>query len=158
MTVSLDHLKERFSYNRDTGVLYRKTRGASVVAGTLRTDSYRRVRIGAKAYFAHRLIWAIETGEWPETIDHINGNKSDNRLSNLRPATNAENLRNRGKQANNTTGFKGVYFSKAAGRYVAQIKTNSKMKYLGLFPSPELAHNAYLAAAEILHGEFANGT
>lgn len=91
-----------------------------------------------------------------ELTDHISGNKLDNRRENLRIATNAQNLRNRGKQRNNTTGFKGVAWHRASGKWTAQIVVNGKKRFLGYFTTPEAAHEAYTAAAKELHGEFAN--
>lgn len=124
------------------------------LAGNTDTHGYVRVHVNGKKCWAHRLIWKMATGEEPETIDHINGDPSDNRLSNLRAASNGENLRNRGAQRNNTSGFKGVYFSKAAQKWAAQIKLNGKPRYLGLYPTPEEAHAAYIKANEPTHGEY----
>jgi len=89
-------------------------------------------------------------------VDHIDGNKRNNQRSNLRLATRAENLRNRGKNKNNTSGFKGVFLQKVTGRFFAQIKLNRKAIYLGTFSTPEEAHAAYVEAAKEYHGEFAH--
>mgnify|MGYP001562305313 CR=1 FL=1 len=89
--------------------------------------------------------------------DHVNGNGLDNRRANLRPATHAENLRNRGPQRNNTTGFKGVSFDKTRGKFQARIMLSGREIHLGRFITPQKAHAAYCAAAAKLHGKFARG-
>lgn len=91
---------------------------------------------------------------WP-LVDHVNGNGLDNRRANLRPATNAENMRNRRRYANNTSGFKGVTFDKAKGRWKAQIRLDGRRRYIGRYDTAEEAARAYDAAARELHGEFA---
>lgn len=88
-------------------------------------------------------------------VDHINGNPSDNQRKNLRICTRAENLRNRGKQKNNSSGYKGVYWSKGRKKWIAQIKIYGKMKSLGGFEAVIDAVKAYDLAALQIHGEFA---
>jgi hypothetical protein len=105
---------------------------------------------------AHRVIWALVTGEWPVAeIDHINGNRSDNRIVNIREATKAQNNRNQGIRKTNTSGYKGVSWHKKTGRWRAVIWMNRKRTSLGLHDTPEKAHAAYCAAAARMHGEFA---
>jgi hypothetical protein len=94
-------------------------------------------------------------GDEPNIIDHIDGNGRNNRLSNLRSATHAENLRNRGAPSHNSSGIKGVSFETATGTWRAQITVNYKAINLGRYPTIELAAQARRAAAERLHGEFA---
>lgn len=89
-------------------------------------------------------------------VDHINGDRLDNRRSNLRLCTNGENLRNRGAQKNNTSGFKGVCWNKDRNGWMAQISFQNKKHFLGVFETPEEAHEAYKAAAASFHGVFAN--
>jgi HNH endonuclease len=88
-------------------------------------------------------------------VDHINGDGLCNLRENLRVCTKAENMRNRGKQINNTSGYKGVYFNKHAKKFSAQIKLYGKAIYLGLYDSPVEAARAYDAKARELFGEFA---
>lgn len=90
-----------------------------------------------------------------ECADHIDGNPLNNCRSNLRLATPAENARNRGKQRDNTSGFKGVHWNKQRRNWRAQIKINQKGIHLGVFDTPEEAYAAYCKAAKELHGEFA---
>ncbi len=88
-------------------------------------------------------------------IDHVNGNKLDNRKSNLRTCTASENQHNQGLQINNTSGYKGVIWIVSRDLWRAQIKINSKQIYLGYFKNPNDAARAYNGAAIKLHGEFA---
>lgn len=89
-----------------------------------------------------------------ELVDHVNGDGLDNRRSNLRQATPAQNACNRGLSSNNTSGFKGVYRSRG-GRWLAQIQFKKKLTFLGSHETREEAARAYDAAARELHGEFA---
>lgn len=102
--------------------------------------------------YMHRLIMGATKGQ---DVDHINGNTLDNRRENLRLSTRSENNMNKGKQRNNKSGYKGVYFCKWTNRWAAQIVVNRKKKLIGRFDTPEEAHEAYKAAALELHGEFA---
>lgn len=117
------------------------------------------VKYLGKAYLAHRIIWTMVNGQIPSGlfIDHINRDPWDNRLANLRLATNAENLRNRRMNANNTSGYKGVNRT-PYNTFEAQITINNRKITLGYFATPELAHEAYCSAAKIYHGEFAGAT
>lgn len=114
-------------------------------------------RIGnTSPYAAHRLAWLIVTGRWPEhTIDHINGDPSDNRFCNLREATAAENLRHRGIMKSNKSGVKGVHWFKQYNKWRAIIVARGKQIFLGHFDNIEDAKAAYRQAAVELHGEFA---
>lgn len=107
-------------------------------------------------YKAHRVIWSMYTGYWPkELIDHINGNKIDNRIENLRESGylgNAQN--NMGRER--VSIFKGVSWHKRVLKWQAQIRSNNKTVYLGYYDSEIEAHRAYCRASEELHGEFSN--
>jgi hypothetical protein len=105
-----------------------------------------------KTLSLHRLVMNPPDGM---DIDHIHGETLDNRKSQLRFATHSQNEHNKGAPATNTSGFKGVNWSKRNKKWRAQIRSNSKSIHLGLFHSPEAAHAAYCEAAKRLHGEFA---
>lgn len=109
------------------------------------------------AYRAHRVAWAIFNGAWPEqNIDHVNLDKSDNRIANLRTATASDNMRNRVAPATNSSGYKGVHLHKQSGRWRARIRSGGENHiHLGMFDTKEAAHAAYCQAAEKYHQDFA---
>ena len=158
--ITPERLREVLQYDAETGeftwkVSCRNSCKPGRVAGRIH-KGYRQICVGRRLYFAHRLAWLYQTGEWPKhQIDHINGVSSDNRFCNLREATNRQNQRNRRQLQSNTSGFKGVTRTKG-GRWQAQIGANGRSNYLGLFATPEEAYAKYCDAAERLHGAFAN--
>jgi hypothetical protein len=129
---------------------------AGQVAGGLLTDGYVSVAIDGHHYLAHRLAWLLAYGQWPNgQIDHINGARADNRLSNLRLATGAQNCRNQ-KTKRSKSGLKGAAWCSTRQHYIATIRTEpGKRKTLGRFKTAEEAHEVYKAAAQLYHGEFA---
>lgn len=127
---------------------------AGDVAGCKDGRGYVVLKTGGKRHYAHRLAWSIYYGEdAPQTIDHINGDKSDNRLCNLRAATPSQNRCNVSSTIKAASGFRGVV--RHHNRFAAYIRVQRKKTYLGAFDTPEQAHAAYAAAAEKYHGEFA---
>lgn len=112
------------------------------------------VGTGKKIRFLHRVVLDIKKNA-QLSVDHINGNILDNRKSNLRICTHAENTRNRGIRSDNKTGFKGVSLSESGRRFAARIKVNYKNIRLGYFEKKEDAARAYDKAAREFHGEFA---
>ena len=112
--------------------------------------------IFANKYFAHHVAWALFYGSsCLQEIDHINGVKSDNRISNLREATHTQNLCNVGITSRNTSGLKGAFWHKRDRVWEAHIRVNTTLKYLGRYSTKEDAHKAYCDAANKYHGEFA---
>ena len=109
-----------------------------------------------KTFTVHRLVAIafLENPDNKQMIDHIDENKSNNNVKNLRWATNQENLANRGKQKNNTSGFKGVCFNKPTNKYQSKISINGKIKHLGYYETAEEASRAYEAKAKVIHKEF----
>jgi len=124
-------------------------RVAGKVAGTVQPDGYVKIQINKRIYRAHRLAWLFVHGEWPpEEIDHIDCDKLNNRIANLRLATRQENNRNVGLRKNNSTGITGVFWRKDCGKFRAQIKVDGKYINIGSFETLEAA-TAARAAAEI---------
>lgn len=108
-------------------------------------------------YRAHRVAWLYMTGEWPPgEIDHINGDKQDNRFSNLRICTHQQNNHNQAIRRNNTSGVKGVYWSKQQGKWRGQVCLNYKMHHTKAFQDISSAEKAVRDLRELLHGDFAH--
>lgn len=156
--LTVEQLHEIVSYNPLTGIFVwnegRKLPGE--IAGRINNHGYRKLQIGSRKYKASRLAWLYIYGKWPEyQIDHINLNRSDDRIENLRECTRSQNTANTGIRGDSTSGFKGVFFRKRSKKWVARIVKDGKAKELGEFRSPEEAHQRYARAAAELFGEFA---
>lgn len=111
------------------------------------------IGINGHSHLAHRLAWLFVHGHWPEAdIDHINGDRSDNRIDNLRCVTRQHNLMNqRRPRSDNTTGYLGVCVDRARGEFQARLQVSGRVKHLGRFDNAEAAHAAYVAAKRRLH-------
>jgi len=136
--ITLEEAQNLLHYDPEKGALtWRVFRGSRAKAGDLAgtaANGYLRVRVGDSLYYVHRLAWFIYYGKWPENqIDHINGNRIDNRIENLREANHSINGKNTEIHRNNTTGHSGVTWNKKRRKYVAQIKVNYKVIYLGYY-------------------------
>lgn len=138
-----------FLYDPETGKLWRR-------AGCLESRGYRNVYFQGKLHLEHRVIWFLYYGEWPDNeVDHINRNRSDNRISNLRLATRSENGQNRKMPTNNSSGYKGVTWVKSRNAWQVVINIGRQPKFLGRFATREEAASVYNKAALKYHGEFA---
>lgn len=149
-------LREYFAYDADTGELRWKKAKAKrtkvgAVAGVLDKRGYRYISFNYTHLLAHRVAWAFTHGSWPQSdIDHINGNKADNRLANLRDVSRSVNLQNqRRAHRASKAGLLGV--SPLNGKFAARIFVAGTRHYLGLFDTPAQAHEAYLTAKRELH-------
>lgn len=159
-----DQVRELFDY-RD-GNLYWKVSKARCIkigdlAGCVNNTGYRHVKINGKSYLAHRLIFLYHHGFLPKFLDHIDGNKPNNSIDNLREVTHSQNNQNRredkyhdGKPTSSR--FKGVCLDKRREKWVAQIQHTTEHKYLGSFASEIEAAKCYNDAAIKLFGEFAH--
>lgn len=158
--ISIERLRECFEYNPETGAITNRVqRGGHKVGleipATPSGGRYRRAQCDGVRILCHRIAWAWYYGYWPDRfIDHINGDGFDNRICNLRLATRAQNGRNRGRNSNNTSGYKGVSWDSKDKKWRAKIQVNGKQCYLGNFSSAEEARDAYAEAAKKAHGEF----
>lgn len=161
-TITQEYLKSILDYEPETGFFrwkVRKSRNTIIGSRAGKDDFHRysRIVIDKVEHHAHRLAFLYVYGWLPEEVDHIdvNGSRSDNRICNLRAATRSSNSCNREKQPNNKTGYKGVTWHKASQKWRAAIVFQGKQNHLGLFDTPEEAHEAYKQAALRLHGEYA---
>lgn len=158
-SLTLEYVKSILSYDPDTGKFTRlKTEKRNL---KFRKDAdigkkpgdYKQVSIGDGVVRSHRLAWFYSYGVWPRScIDHINCDKSDNRIVNLREATRGQNIKNSGARRNNRLGVKGV--SKNGNRFHVNICSNGE-KFLWIFDSLEEAAECYAVNSRKLHGEFA---
>jgi len=156
----LSFFQERLEYNAETGEFtwlgdFNAKRVGRRAGTTVGVKGYRTITIKKRRFYEHRIAWYMMTGEDPTgfEIDHINGDKSDNRFSNLRLATSQTNKANCGLNASNSSGFKGVH--KFRKKWIASITHNRKLIHLGVFDTPEEASNAYDVKAVELFGEYA---
>ena len=153
-------LKDLFDYK--DGDLYWKISPSKQIkigakAGNTKSNGYLRVGINYKQYSLHRLIFMMHHGYVPDYIDHIDGDKANNRIENLRAASHSENLYNRKFQKNNTSGVKGVSYEKQyKKKWKAKISVDGKEMSIGRFETLEEAKKAIKATREKLHGFFAN--
>ncbi|RZF66529.1 HNH endonuclease [Sphingomonas populi] len=150
-TTTTESLKQLLKYDPETGILI--WRSNAKIAGYLGSDGYLRIQCRYRKYRAHRVAWLLHYGEWPSMhLDHRDGDRSNNAITNLRVATPAQNSANTSR-ARRSDLPRGVH--RARERYIAVIEHQSKRYRLGRFDTPELASAAYRQAAQELHGEFA---
>ena len=118
---------------------------------TLHHEGYFRGMIYGRVYAAHRVIWAMQYGYWPDQVDHINGDRQDNRLVNLREVSHLENMQNKRLYSNNKSGHAGVFFNKDRGKWQAHIRVDGERVHLGMFESRDEAITARKEAS-VRHG------
>lgn len=140
-----------FDYH-ESGNLIRCNRKNIKFSGTLLDTGYVVVGFNKNSYLLHKLIYCYHTGDWPEFIDHIDQDKSNNKIENLRPATISHNGANRSIMTTNTSGYKGVSFHKAGKKWRASIKA----RHIGSFNTKEEAALAYNEKALEEYGEYAS--
>lgn len=153
--LTVERLREVLIYDQETGVfvwrIWRNGRTPEGMQAGKTQNGYRRIRIDGRSHMAHRLAWFYMNGTWPtHLIDHINGDRSDNRISNLRDVTFRVNKQNMRKaRSDNKTGFLGV--SKCGSKFKAEIEIDGTRNYLGLFDTALLAYGAYVERKRQLH-------
>ncbi len=153
--LTAEKLRSILNYESETGIFTWKVSNSNrvkvgAVAGSPNGHGYLCIKVLNRLYRAHRLAWLYVRGEWPkDQLDHINRDRSDNRIDNLREATNKQNLQNRSKSSTNTSGHTGIYWDKRASKWVAKIRHNQKLIHLGYFTDIEDAIAARKAAEKL---------
>lgn len=162
MAITPERLKELLTYSPDTGLFYWRLSPSRKIrigqqAGCLCNDGYIRIRVDGVLHLAHRLAWVLAFGVIPDgmQVDHRNRERSDNKITNLRLATHAQNMRNSSPHRGSRSRFKGVVWDQTGRNWAARICVDRKSRHLGNFATEELAAAAYDNAASELHGEFA---
>lgn len=156
----IEEVRELLSYCPVTGQLTWRILNRRIfpgaTAGTTQNDGYRRVRLRGRNYKAHRLAWLLHYGADPGAmhIDHIDGNRSNNAIANLRLCTQQQNSSNMSVKKNNTSGVPGVSKYRN-GKWRAYVNKERKQHYLGIFETLAEAVQARNQASALLHGEFA---
>ena len=155
-----DDLKALYSYNPETGhFTHLQSRGkghAGKLAGRLNRAGYVEMRVLNKLFGAHRLAVLYMTGRLPVqplTVDHINGERSDNRWANLRIANWHQQVWNTPVHHHNQSGLKGAWPCKTTGRWLSMLQDGKRRIWLGRFDTAEEAHQAWIKAATQLRGE-----
>lgn len=154
--LTLDVLKQQLHYDPITGgfrwLVSRGCVKAGASAGTI-SRGYLRIKVAGKIRLAHHLAWFYMTGTWPTLIDHADRNRGNNVFGNLREATKSQSNQNRSARKNKS-GYTGVALLKN-GKFMAYIGVNGTRITLGYFASAKLASDAYMAAAQKHHREYA---
>lgn len=149
--LTVEYLRACVTYDRMTGVftarLPSSTRQEGDVLGSPGSHGYLGIAIAGRSYLAHRLAWFYTNGEWPEQIDHIDNDRQNNALANLRPCSNQENCWNR-------SSVRGATWNPKRRKWVAKITQNYRTVTLGYFDSEAEAQSRYLAEVERLRGHF----
>ena len=158
-----EFLRDSLNYNPSTGIfnwnIKRKgTKGIGSEAGYIGLNGYRQIGVRVDGKFtliaSHRLAWFITYGELPNIIDHINRDKTDNSISNLRNCNSRQNANNRVLPRNNKSGYKGVSWSSSCNKWHSSLGYKRKTIHLGHFDCPKEASEAYESKAKELFGEF----
>jgi len=156
MKLTQNRLKQVLHYNPKTGIFTRKIRTSTRIrvgdiAGYLNTLGYVFICVDSIKYLAHRLVWLYVHGYFPEhTIDHIDRNPANNRITNLREAGKRCNIQNSGNRKDNTSGVKGISWNKNAQKFIVNIMTNSSQKYIGIYSDFDEAVCHRLAAEQCI--------
>jgi hypothetical protein len=156
--LTAERLREVLNYDSDTGAFtWKQSKGnqftkAGMRAGSVHHDGYRVARVDGKGYLEHRLAWLYINGAWPPgDLDHINRDRADSRIANLRESCDLLNGQNKSVASNNKSGARGVHWCKTYNKWRAVIRVNWKLKHIGRFNTVEEARAAYLEAAAIHH-------
>lgn len=150
-----NYIRENYYYSPLTGELWFRSKNYSKICGCLHHSGYRQVRILGESYRVHRVCWFLYYGEFSEKFtDHIDRNRSNNKIDNLREVTMQQNNFNASKRVDNTSHFKGVHWLKSINKWRARIQYNKKRILIGDYLTAKEASVAYQKKATELFGEF----
>lgn len=156
--IDQERLKQLFDYDPTTGHFTnirdhsRARKGTR--AGSSTGHGYRRLTINGARYYEHHLAWLYMFGEWPAELDHHDGDRSNNAIVNLRQATRTNNCCNSERETG-ASGLKGAYLDKRVSKWYSKVQLGGQVEWLGQFDTAEDAHDAFMAAIDKSHGEFA---
>ncbi len=156
--ITQKELKQLFTYDKDIGIFTRNIVMGGEKKGNIagyKSPTSIDIRVKYRLYRAHQLAWLYVYGSFAKEIDHINGNPYDNRICNLREATQSQNMMNTKVRNNNKIGIKGVSFDKSKNKWLVQVSVNKKRIFMKRFDNLELAELVAIEAREKYHGEFA---
>lgn len=159
--ITQEYLKQHFTYHEDGNLIRNKT-GKKVVCNSTKHHRYLRIFIDGKAMHLHRMIFLYHHGYLPEVTDHIDGNRMNNKIENLRACNQSENCLNSKHRITSTSPFKNVYLQRYKNHkdnwrkmWVVNITANKKRKFIGSFEDVELADLVATEARDLYHGSFA---
>jgi hypothetical protein len=150
-------LHDMFDY-RSGHLYWKRSPNSRIAIGSIAgsvSNGYATIQINGKKYLAHRLIFMYHHGYCPEIIDHINNNKADNRISNLRGVDPFQNAQNAKLRKDNTSKAKGVCWHISIGKWCVSVRINNKQKHIGAFDDWELAALVAQEARDKYYGSFA---
>ena len=156
MEICQQLLQETFSY-AEGNLIWKQPTGRRISVGQIAgrvCHEYKSIGFMGKEYMAHRLIFMFHHGYFPPEVDHIDGNKLNNRIENLRPATHAENLKNQKLRYDNKVGVKNVAWATREQKWRVRVTVNGKDKHIGYFKDRDLAGSAAIEACNLYHKEF----
>ena len=155
--ITLDECRGWFEYDQENGGLIRRASAPFKLRWVVMASGYIHTNVRGKTHYAHRLVFLWHHGFIPSVVDHIDGDKGNNRIENLRAATHTQNKYNVPMRRNNTTGAKGVVFHPKCTRkpYQAKIAKHGRVFSFGYYATVEEAAKAYEAGAKRIAGEFA---
>jgi hypothetical protein len=151
--ITQERLKELLNYQ--DGILVVKEGRPVKITPITKNHRYLRIRADGVVYFLHRLIFLFHKGYLPKIVDHIDNDRHNNRIENLREATQQQNCLNRITHKNNKSGAKNVRFEKGTNKWVVEMSINRKRTRFGCYEDLELAELVALEARNKFHGSFA---
>lgn len=160
LLITLTRAREVLIYDDQTGEMRWRTdqgkRAAGQPVGSQSSSGHLQTWIDGNLYQVHRLAWLLHYGEWPVLfLDHVDGDRANNKIANLRQANGSQNCANRAPARKMHGSLKGASYCKMSKRWKSSITKDGRARYLGCFKTEREAHDAYCSAAKQLHGDFA---